>query len=219
MTAAHLPIQRPRHAKLLVVDEGANVRHWPRSKFVDLLHRGDLVIANDAATLPASLFGRHVRSGRPIEVRLAGRRSLAPDGIRHVTAVVFGGGDFLTRTEHRPLPPELAAGDRLTLGPLRATVERTPDVRRIARRDLGRTRAPRPPDPVLARQDAAGTLGCLDADRRSTGCVRAAFGRLCARLEYARVPPGARGSVCNHHPRCRHLVHWGHQAGRSPAVR
>ncbi len=38
-------------------------------------------------------------------------------------AVVFGTGDFHMRTEDRPLPPELVAGDGLTLGPLRATVE------------------------------------------------------------------------------------------------
>ena len=38
-------------------------------------------------------------------------------------AVVFGAGDFRTRTEDRPLPPKLAPGDRLELGPLSATVE------------------------------------------------------------------------------------------------
>ena len=64
-----------------------------------------------------------MRSGRPVEVRLAGRRSLAPEGIRHAMAVLFGTGDFRMRTEDRPLPPELEAGDRLALGPLRATVE------------------------------------------------------------------------------------------------
>jgi S-adenosylmethionine:tRNA ribosyltransferase-isomerase len=37
---------------------------------------------------------------------------------------VFGAGDFRTRTEDRPLPPALAPGDRLVLGPLVATVER-----------------------------------------------------------------------------------------------
>jgi S-adenosylmethionine:tRNA ribosyltransferase-isomerase len=87
MTVAHLPIQRPRQARLLVVNNRGNLRHWPRSKFVDLLDCGDLVIANDAATLPASLSGQHVRSGRPSEVRLATQRSLAPDGIRQVRAV------------------------------------------------------------------------------------------------------------------------------------
>ena len=123
MTAAHLPIQRPRHAKLLVVDKWGHLRHLPRSKLVDLFHQGDLVIANDAATLPASFSGIHLRSGRAIEVRLAGRRSLAADGIRNPIAVVFGAGDFRTRTEDRQQPPELKTGDRLTLGPLKATVE------------------------------------------------------------------------------------------------
>jgi len=122
MIAAHLPIQRPTQAKLLAVDGRGNIEHWPRSQFADLLGPGDLVVANDAATLPASLSGQHVRSGRLIEVRLAGRNSLAPDGIRNVTAVVFGAGDFRLRTEDRPEPPELRAGDRLMLGPLRATV-------------------------------------------------------------------------------------------------
>jgi S-adenosylmethionine:tRNA ribosyltransferase-isomerase len=93
-----------------------------RSNFVDLLRPGDLVIANDAATLPASLSGLHLPSGRPIEVRLAGRHSLSADEVRRFSAVVFGGGDFRTRTEDRPLPPALAPGHRLALGPLRATV-------------------------------------------------------------------------------------------------
>ena len=98
MTAAHLPIQRPRQARLLVVDDRKRIRHVPRSGFAELLRAGDLVVANDAATLPASLFGEHVRTGRAIEVRLAGRRSLATEGIRHCTAVIFGGGDFHMRT-------------------------------------------------------------------------------------------------------------------------
>jgi S-adenosylmethionine:tRNA ribosyltransferase-isomerase len=92
---------------------------------VELLGCRDLVIANDAATLPASLRGVHLRSGRPIEVRLAGLDSLAAASIRSCMAVIFGSGDFRVRTEDRPLPPEIRAGDRLTLGPLRASVEAT----------------------------------------------------------------------------------------------
>jgi S-adenosylmethionine:tRNA ribosyltransferase-isomerase len=83
------------------------------------------VIANDAATVPASLRGRHVRSGRDIEVRLAGRDSL--DQVTRFSAVVFGQGDYRTRTEDRPLPPPLREGDRLTLGPLQARVVRLRD--------------------------------------------------------------------------------------------
>ena len=58
---------------------------------------------------------------RPIEVRLAGRRSVSRD-VADFSAVVFGAGDFHTRTEDRPLPPILTPGDPLTLGPLSATV-------------------------------------------------------------------------------------------------
>ncbi|MBI4907542.1 MAG: S-adenosylmethionine:tRNA ribosyltransferase-isomerase [Acidobacteria bacterium] len=123
MRAAHLPIQRPRQAKLLVVDGRGHIRHLPRRRIVDLFRTGDLVIANDAATLPASLSGIHEPSGQVIEVRLAGRPSLTAEGIRHPIAVAFGSGDFLMRTEDRPSPPKLAKGDALRLGPLHATVE------------------------------------------------------------------------------------------------
>lgn len=122
MIAATQPIQRPRDARLLVVDARGRIRQLPRAALVQLLHRGDLVIANDAATLPASLRGTHVASGAEIEVRLAARRSLSPTDVRDFSAIVFGSGDFHLPTEQRPLPPPLATGDRLRLGPLTATV-------------------------------------------------------------------------------------------------
>jgi S-adenosylmethionine:tRNA ribosyltransferase-isomerase len=79
-------------------------------------------VGNDAATLPASLTGEHIPSRRRIEVRLAGRESLALDRVHAFRAVLFGLGDFRMRTEDRPLPPVVRSGDRLALGPLRATV-------------------------------------------------------------------------------------------------
>jgi len=109
------------HAKLLVIDAHGGMRHAVREALVDMLRPGDLVVANDAATLPASLHGIHVPSGDPIEVRLAGMSSLSV-GVADFSAVVFGAGDFHTRTEDRALPPPLAAGDTLTLGPLSAIV-------------------------------------------------------------------------------------------------
>ena len=124
MIAAQTAVQRPPDAKLLVVDPDRHIIHVPRSAFVDFLRRGDLVIANDAATLPASLSGVHQQTGRSIEVRLAGRPSLDPMDIKRFSAIVFGEGDFHTRTEDRVLPPRLQRGDTLLLGPLRATVER-----------------------------------------------------------------------------------------------
>ncbi len=131
MKAATTPVQRPRDARLLVVDAKGELHHAPRTALPRFLRAGDLVVANDAATLPACLHGQHLRSGETIEVRLAGRRSLAVDDVREFTAIVFGAGDHTTRTEDRPLPPPLAPGDRLALGPLRAQVLRTLDHPRL----------------------------------------------------------------------------------------
>jgi len=123
MIAATSAVQRPADAKLLVVDAQRNIIHVPRNAFVEFLRPNDLVIANDAATLPASLTGVHEPTGHQIELRLAGRPSLDPMEVSRFSAVVFGEGDFHTRTEDRPLPPTLTPGDKLVLGPLQATVE------------------------------------------------------------------------------------------------
>ncbi len=116
-------------AKLLLIDKKGGLHHGAAAELATLLHPGDLVIANDAATLPASLEGIHRASGAAIEVRLAGRNSW--DDVGRFTAIVFGGGDFHTRTEDRVAPPELRTGDRLDLGPLTAFVERTHDHPRL----------------------------------------------------------------------------------------
>src|SRR4051794_11444678 len=110
MIAASQPIQRPSHARLLTLDSGRTIAHRPRSGFAGLFRPGDLVVANDAATMPASLFGHHVPTGARIEVRLAGRGSLRIEDVRSFSAVVFGDGDFRMRTEDRPLPPTLVPG-------------------------------------------------------------------------------------------------------------
>jgi len=121
--ASSQPAQRPADAKLLAIDAAGGFRHAPRASLVEFLHAGDLVIANDAATLPASLGGIHTATGSPVEVRLAGRRSLSVEDVHEFSAIVFGSGDFRTRTEDRPAPPVLTPGDRLALGPLSASIE------------------------------------------------------------------------------------------------
>ena len=220
-------------AKLLVVDARHGLRHIARHALVDVLQRGDLVVANDAATLPASLHGTHVprgqppsREGGPIEVRLAGRTSLSFDVV-DFSAVVFGAGDFHTRTEDRPLPPPLAVDDTLELGPLSATITALLGHPRLVSlrfhgspdRDLGRSRAPRQAHPVLACADAARPVGCLDGDCEPARRVRTALGGLRPRLAHNRRDARARYRIRHHHACRRHFVDGRSGAGQAASLR
>jgi S-adenosylmethionine:tRNA ribosyltransferase-isomerase len=117
------PARWPRSSKLeesLIVVDPATGRLALRSfaALPDFVPGGSLVVVNDAATLPASLRGR-TSDGKPVEARL-----IASDG-GPWRAVLFGAGDWTTRTEHRPAPPAVKAGERLLFdGPLQAHVER-----------------------------------------------------------------------------------------------
>ena len=201
--AATMAVQRPRDARLLVVDAAGRIAHHARADLAALLVPGDLVVANDAATLPASLAGRHVATGAPIEVRLAGRRSLAVDDVRVFSAVVFGAGDFRTRTEDRAPPPPLRAGDVLALGPLRRRSFACSTIRALvelsfagdADRHPRRHRPPRPAGAVRARRRAARALGRVDAGRGAAGRVRAAVGRVRPRLAAARSTEASAASA------------------------
>jgi S-adenosylmethionine:tRNA ribosyltransferase-isomerase len=77
-----------------------------------LPRRGDLLVVNDAATLPASLVGA-TAEGTPLELRLVAREG---DDDRVWRCVVFGAGDWRTKTELRAAPPPLPAGTQLRLG-------------------------------------------------------------------------------------------------------
>jgi S-adenosylmethionine:tRNA ribosyltransferase-isomerase len=123
MSPASDPRREREGARLLVVDAHGRASHHARAELPSLLRAGDLLVVNDAATLPASLHGTHLRTGAAIEVRLAARLTLDPREIRAWRAVVFGAGDWRARTEDRPAPPALRPGDRLALGrSLRAEV-------------------------------------------------------------------------------------------------
>jgi S-adenosylmethionine:tRNA ribosyltransferase-isomerase len=119
MIAADHPDRKS--GRLVTIDACGAMRHLPRTELASLFRPGDLVIANDAATLPASLTGRHCASGEVIEVRLVAWVSVG-DPTRFA-AIAFGTGDHRTPTEERPLPPPLLPGDRLEFGPLVAAVD------------------------------------------------------------------------------------------------
>jgi S-adenosylmethionine:tRNA ribosyltransferase-isomerase len=104
------PSPRPAAAhRLLYVDPTQRSHsHHRIDELPKLLASGDLLIVNDAATLPASLrFAR--RDG---ELRLVRRGKTDAEW----TAVLFGRGDFRTPTELRPEPDRVVPGERLELG-------------------------------------------------------------------------------------------------------
>ena len=105
MEAATRVRDNPLANRLMVIDPARGIAHTAVSELPAWLRAGDLLVVNDAATVPASLHGTF--GGAPIELRLA-----APTDDPVVwQAVVFGAGDWRTRTEHRPTPPLLAPGD------------------------------------------------------------------------------------------------------------
>jgi S-adenosylmethionine:tRNA ribosyltransferase-isomerase len=109
-----------RHAVRLVVvdpeDHAAPPQLEPFAALPQLLRAGDLVVVNDAATLPASLPGR-TAEGDVFELRLSG-----PIDAGRLFGVVFGPGDHRTRTEHRASPPRMQQGDQVTIGGMIATI-------------------------------------------------------------------------------------------------
>ena len=123
MIAQAAPRDVARTARLLRVDPRAwAVRDLPIGAFADQFEPGDLVVVNDAATLPASLKATTC-AGASVEIRLAG-----PLGERTWAAVVFGEGDWRTRTEHRAAPAPVAPGCRIAMQGLAARVAHVSDV-------------------------------------------------------------------------------------------
>jgi S-adenosylmethionine:tRNA ribosyltransferase-isomerase len=110
------PATRPRpaalEARLLRVDPVSwAIRDVALGRLAAQFRAGDLLVLNDAATLPASLAAR-AEDGHKLEVRLAGPSA----GNNAWTAVLFGEGTWRTRTEHRPAPRPLARGAALAFG-------------------------------------------------------------------------------------------------------
>ena len=120
MKAATTYPPRRDDVRLLVIDPraaaDAALLETRTPALPDLLAAGDLLIVNDAATLPASLRG-HDDAGNEVEARL-----LAARANDRFTAVLFGAGDWHQRTEDRPPPAPLPVGARLRFGSLAAEI-------------------------------------------------------------------------------------------------
>ncbi|HMJ12097.1 MAG TPA: S-adenosylmethionine:tRNA ribosyltransferase-isomerase [Polyangiaceae bacterium] len=106
MKPATVPRDDQRDQRLLHIDvERHSLSDGYLRNLPELLVPGDLLVLNDAATLPASLW---LLDGSA-EVRLLGRAERAG----HFNALLFGAGDHHTPTEARGLPPVFQPGDTL----------------------------------------------------------------------------------------------------------
>lgn len=106
-----------RELRLLSVDAASgSILDGAAGDLSAWLRPGDLLVCNDAATLPASLPGRGP-GGADLELRLAGE---GDDG--SFAAIAFGAGDWRQRTEDRPPPPRLQPGDRIAFAAITATI-------------------------------------------------------------------------------------------------
>ena len=107
MKAARAP-RADKTKKLLVVKDG-EIEDSSIERLPDHLRSGDLLVVNDAATLPASLPARDARNNR-VELRLTKQLDE-----RVWQAAVFGAGDWRTPTEDRPPPPRFAQGEEILI--------------------------------------------------------------------------------------------------------
>lgn len=100
---------RPRASlRALVVHADGTTSAMSARDLASAFAPGDLLVLNDAATMPASL-GAHDARGSRIELRLAANRGTA----RTWTAALLGAGDWRMPTERRPPPPPVRPGERL----------------------------------------------------------------------------------------------------------
>ncbi|HVE81320.1 MAG TPA: S-adenosylmethionine:tRNA ribosyltransferase-isomerase [Myxococcales bacterium] len=109
---ARWPRADPLEERLLAIDpRSGRLQDLHVRDLTALLAPRDLLVVNDAATLPASLRGR-TGAGAEVELRLL---EAPVDGVAR--AVLFGAGDWRMPTEHRPAPPRVRPGDRVAVAP------------------------------------------------------------------------------------------------------
>jgi len=106
MNAATTSQRRQEQSRLLIIDR-EQVTHTRVASLPDAFRAGDVLVVNDAATLPSSLSGQW--SGQSIEIRLF--EPLELTGFKKWRAILFGAGDWRTPTENRPPAPRVRPGD------------------------------------------------------------------------------------------------------------
>jgi S-adenosylmethionine:tRNA ribosyltransferase-isomerase len=113
LPAATLPRAFESERLLVVASRERVVFERSVTALPELLRAGDIVVVNDAATLPASLR----LTNHDAELRLLGRLDASS-----FVAVAFGAGDHRMPTELRPEPPRFERDGLLDFGGLAARV-------------------------------------------------------------------------------------------------
>ena len=135
MKPASRPRARSDRERLLVIDPTRNgFGEYSIDDLPQFLAKGDALVLNDAATLPASL-----RAGTELELRL-----MAQLEDHAWLALCLGRGDHRIPTEERGAPPLLAVGSELSFGHgLSARVRRVdPDSPRLLEIEFQQQGAP-----------------------------------------------------------------------------
>jgi S-adenosylmethionine:tRNA ribosyltransferase-isomerase len=110
---ARTPRSKSEHRLLALDPESGSFSDHAFDDFPSLLAPRDVLVVNDAATLPASL---HTRDGS-VELRL-----LAAHDDDTFSAVALGAGDYRTPTELRPAPRAFVPGERVEFSALSAEI-------------------------------------------------------------------------------------------------
>ncbi|HEY8077943.1 MAG TPA: S-adenosylmethionine:tRNA ribosyltransferase-isomerase, partial [Labilithrix sp.] len=104
------PASTPRPASTIrvLVSAPNGIRVARADDLASFFCPGDVLVVNDAATLPATIDAR-TESGEHVEIRLVSTL----DDRGSFAAALLGRGDHTTRTEDRAPPPRVRPGERL----------------------------------------------------------------------------------------------------------
>lgn len=103
----------PKTKLLVINNESGTHSHAFFNELGHYLNEGDVLVANNAATIPASFQGS--ARGKPIELRLAANLEPNEKTPRRWLAVLFGEGSWKTPTERRAAAPLVSPGDTIEL--------------------------------------------------------------------------------------------------------
>ncbi|MHA1990624.1 MAG: S-adenosylmethionine:tRNA ribosyltransferase-isomerase [Candidatus Hodarchaeales archaeon] len=104
-------LRKSLETKLMVIDENSNVIHDNLEALIDYINAGDVIVVNNASTLPSSFSGFHIKSHELIEIRLVQSLNDQINDVSKWKVTIFGEGDWRIATEKRKKPPKLEVGD------------------------------------------------------------------------------------------------------------